>query len=230
MFGGDGVRKRGETPLPTENESSPEQEPQNIAAEAPAEVESVAPAADNAVQAEPQPDLPQRLEELQRELNMLREQNQELNDQYLRALADMENARRRHRQELVDRQLFANERLLSDLLPVLDNLERALEAANNSQDRGGLKEGVQLTARQFLAVLMSYGVNPIEAVGQPFDPSRHEAVCQVETDEHPEGVIAAELQRGYILNGRTLRPSRVMVAKKKERPVTSDQEPVTSDQ
>lgn len=201
--------------MPKENESSPEQESQNVAAEAPAEVESVAPDADNAVQAEPQPDLQQQLEELQRELDMLREQNQELNDQYLRALADMENARRRHRQELADRQQFANERLLNDLLPVLDNLERALGAASNSQDSGGLKEGVQLTARQFLAVLMSYGISPIEAVGQPFDPSLHEAVGQMETDEHPEGVIAVELQRGYVLNGRTLRPSRVMVAKKK---------------
>jgi molecular chaperone GrpE len=208
-------RQRGDTPLPKENESSSEQEPQNVAAEAPAEVESVAPDADNAVQAEPLPDLQQQLEELQRELGMLREQNQELTDQYLRALADMENARRRHRQELADRQQFANERLLNDLLPVLDNLERALGAANNSQDSGGLKEGVQLTARQFLAVLMSYGVNPIDAVGQPFDPLLHEAVGQVETDEHPEGIIAAELQRGYVLNGRTLRPSRVMVAKKK---------------
>lgn len=167
------------------------------------------------MQAEPQPDLQQQLEELQRELDMLREQNQELNDQYLRALADMENARRRHRQELADRQQFANERLLNDLLPVLDNLERALEAAGNAQESGGLKEGVQLTARQFLAVLMSYGVSPIDAVGQPFDPSLHEAVGQVETDEHPEGVIAAELQRGYVLHGRTLRPSRVMVAKKR---------------
>ncbi|MCS6858943.1 MAG: nucleotide exchange factor GrpE [Abditibacteriales bacterium] len=203
-----------------ENESIPEQASQHPPAEDAAEVEAHIADADNAIQVEPPLDLQQQLEELQRELNMLREQNQELNDQYLRALADMENARRRHLRELADRQQFANERLINDLLPVLDNLERALEAASHTQNNEGLKEGVELTARQFLAVLMSYGVSPIDAIGQPFNPALHEAVGQVETDEHPEGIIAAELQRGYVLHGRTLRPSRVMVAQRK---VTSDQ-------
>lgn len=188
-----------------------------VAANAVAEVDALASDADNPAQ-ENCPLNPESAgtADEQTELEMLRQQNQQLTDQYLRTLADLENVRRRHRQELVDKQQIANERLIHDLLPVLDNLHRALEAAKVSEEGAGLKAGVQMTARQFMDVLKHYGVSPIESVGQPFDPAHHEAIGQLETDDQPEGAIAAEVQRGYLLHGRTLRPSRVMVAKKKE--------------
>jgi molecular chaperone GrpE len=137
----------------------------------------------------------------------------ENHDKFMRALADLENYRRRARQELEEVRLYGNEALISNLLGVADNLERALQAAESTQNFEALRDGVLLTHKQLLETLAKSGLEPIDAVGKPFDPSLHEAIMQVEADEgqKPHTVIE-ELRKGYTLNGRVLRASLVKVA------------------
>jgi molecular chaperone GrpE len=133
-------------------------------------------------------------------------------DRFLRAQAELDNVRKRTARELAENVRFANEQLVRELLPVLDNLERALAAAGDDEGPvAALREGVSLTQAQIHNVLKKYGVSPVEALGRPFDPNVHEAVQRVESDQ-PEGTVVAELQRGYILNGRLVRPAMVAVA------------------
>jgi len=133
-------------------------------------------------------------------------------DLYLRSQAELDNFRKRAQRDKEDLSRFANESILRELLPVIDNLERAVEHA----EKGGaddLLQGVQMTLSQFHKVLEKFGVTPIVAVGEPFDPARHEAVGQVESRDLPPNAVAQELQKGYLLNDRLLRPSMVMIAK-----------------
>lgn len=135
-------------------------------------------------------------------------------DLYLRARADLDNYRKRAQREKEDLGKFANEKILREILPVMDNLERALEhAGEEGGGKNGLLEGVEMTLKQFSRVLESFGVQPVAAVGKPFDPAHHEAMGQMESAEHPPNTVAKELQRGYLLNDRLLRPALVMVAK-----------------
>ena len=133
-------------------------------------------------------------------------------DLYLRARADFENFRRRAQKDKEDLAKFANENLLRELLPVVDNLSRAIEHAEES-DSKALLEGVDMTLSEFGKVLEKFGVQPVEAIGQPFDPDCHEAMGQLETDEHPPNTVVQEMQKGYTLNQRLLRPALVMIAK-----------------
>ena len=135
----------------------------------------------------------------------------ELEDLLLRKAAEFDNYRKRARREREEFARFANSSLIEELLPVLDSLELALGAADG-EDRDSHRRGVELTLKQFLEVLGRSGLSPIPAVGEQFDPSVHEAVIRQPTSEHPEGVVIEELQRGYRLNDRVLRPSRVKVA------------------
>ena len=136
-------------------------------------------------------------------------------DLYLRERADLENFRRRAQKEKEDLARFANENILKDLLPVLDNLERALEHARQEGGAGeeSLRQGVEMTLGLFAKSLEKFGVTPIQAEGAPFDPAWHEAMGQLESAEHPANTVVKELQKGYQLNGRLLRPTLVMVAK-----------------
>jgi molecular chaperone GrpE len=134
-------------------------------------------------------------------------------DLYLRAQADLENYRRRSQREKEDLAKFANEAILREILPVMDNLERALQHAGSAQEAGGLVQGVEMTMEQLRKVLEKFGVKAIDAVGEPFDPARHEAMGQVETEEYPPNTVTQVLQGGYLLNERLLRPSLVMIAK-----------------
>jgi molecular chaperone GrpE len=137
----------------------------------------------------------------------------ENHDKFMRALADLENYRRRARQELEEVRLYGNETLISNLLGVMDNLERALQAAESSQNFEALRDGVSLTHKQLLESLGKSGLQPIEAVGKPFDPSLHEAIMQVEAEEGQEpNTVVEELRKGYTLHGRVLRASLVKVA------------------
>jgi molecular chaperone GrpE len=136
----------------------------------------------------------------------------EWKDRTLRAVADMENVRRRARIDAEEARKFASEGLLSDLLPVLDNFGRALEAAEQTSDFEALKSGVDLTRRQLLDVLNRNGLRQIEALGQPFDPNLHEAIMQAEPQEGQQpGQVVEELRPGYRLNDRVIRPSLVKV-------------------
>ncbi len=137
----------------------------------------------------------------------------ELKDKYLRSLADSENARKRIRQQSEESTRLQKEALLRDLLPIVDNLERAIEAARGSSDPKSIVQGVELVLRTLLDFLRNHGVTPVDAVGQSFDPFKHEAVDHVESDSHAPNTVIAEVHRGYQLGDRTLRPARVTVAK-----------------
>jgi molecular chaperone GrpE len=132
-------------------------------------------------------------------------------DQYLDALrrlkAEFENSRKRQERERIRVLSMASERLVQELLPVLDNLDRALEAG------GDIREGVQATRDQLAEVLGDEGLLPVASDGQPFDPNVHEAVMGQVSEEHEEGTIIQTFQRGYLLNGKPIRTAKVVVAK-----------------
>jgi molecular chaperone GrpE len=137
----------------------------------------------------------------------------ELKDKYLRTLAESENIRKRVRQQSEESVRLQRENLLRDLLPIADNLERAVEAARTAAGGKPIVEGVEMVLRSLFDFLKSHGVSQISAVGQPFDPQRHEAVDHVESSEHPPNTVVSEFHRGYLIGDRMLRPSRVSVAR-----------------
>ncbi len=145
------------------------------------------------------------------ELESSRAEARENFERWARSQADFDNFRRRSRQEREEVTRFAAEGLLLDLLPVLDNLERAMNADAQAET---WKQGVEMTVRQLLAALQSHGLSPIEALGQPFDPNLHEAVMQLDSDEHDEGTVLGEVRRGYRLGDRVIRPSLVQVSRR----------------
>lgn len=145
------------------------------------------------------------------ELAAAREEAAKNRDMYLRACADLDNFRKRTLREKEDLAKFANEAILREILPVIDNLERALQHAEGGA--AALAQGVELTLSQFRKVLEKFGVTPISAVGAVFDPSRHEAMGQIESAEQAPNTVVQELQKGYLLNERLLRPALVMIAK-----------------
>ena len=147
-------------------------------------------------------------------------------DRYVRQVAETENFKKRNARERDDAIRFANEALLKDLLPIIDNLERAIAHAAGSNDGSSLVAGVEMILKGFLDVLNKFGVCQISAVGQPFDPAKHEAMAQVETVEHQPNVVMNELHRGYMFRDRLLRPTLVSVSKApetKEKKIGSDQ-------
>jgi molecular chaperone GrpE len=137
---------------------------------------------------------------------------EEHRDRYLRAAAEFDNARKRAAREREEYTRYANESVLRELLPVLDNFERALQAARGETAAAAVTAGVELTQRELLRVLEKFGVTPFPSVGQPFDPERHEAIARVPAQGRPEGTVVDETARGYLLNGRVLRPAMVTVA------------------
>jgi molecular chaperone GrpE len=134
-------------------------------------------------------------------------------DAALRAQADAVNMQRRSEQEIEKARKFALERFCGDLLSVVDNLERALESAGDDQGIASLLEGIELTRKGLMDVLVKYGVESVDPMGEPFDPETAQAMSMVEQpDAEPNSVIGV-MQKGYTLNGRLLRPAMVMVAK-----------------
>lgn len=150
---------------------------------------------------------------LQKELDTIRADAEQSRDLYLRTLADFDNYRKRQREETLRQVNGAREDLVGKLLPVVDNFQRAIESAEAGHSFDALVEGVTLTLRQLAEILEREGLEPIEAVGQQFNPELHEAVMSVETDEYPENTIVEEFEKGYTINGRVLRPSKVRVAR-----------------
>src|SRR5262245_10019261 len=135
-------------------------------------------------------------------------------DRYLRAAADLENMRKRVKRELEDAKFDTKNKILKEMLPVVDNLERAIEHAGTGAEKTPIVEGVQLVLRQFATALERLEVTAIDAMGQPFDPNLHEAISQIESDQ-PAGTVIQVLQRGYRAGDRLLRPALVVVAKAK---------------
>ena len=134
-------------------------------------------------------------------------------DAALRAQADAMNAQRRAEQEIEKARKFALERFCGDLLSVVDNLERALESSGDEQGSAALAEGVELTRKGFMDVLAKYGVEAVDPTGEPFDPETAQAMSMVEQPDAEPNSVVAVMQKGYLLNGRLLRPAMVMVAK-----------------
>ncbi|MBR3320795.1 MAG: nucleotide exchange factor GrpE [Exiguobacterium sp.] len=130
----------------------------------------------------------------------------------LRIRADFDNFRRRTNEENAKRVKFASQSVIEKLIPLIDNFERALQVNATSEDAKQIQSGVEMIYRQLLDVLNSEQVEVIEAVGQPFDPNFHQAVMQEPSDEFESGIVTMELQKGYTMHGRVIRPSMVKVA------------------
>jgi molecular chaperone GrpE len=133
-------------------------------------------------------------------------------DRYLRTMADLENYKKRAAKEKADIIKFGKEEIIRDILPFIDSLDRALE--HSTGDVKTFKEGIALIQEQLLCCLKKHGVERIETAGMAFDPNFHEALMQMESDQHEDNKIVSEMEKGYLLNGRLLRPSRVCVCKK----------------
>ncbi len=151
-------------------------------------------------------------DETQTEIDRVTQLAAENEDKHLRAVAEMQNFRRRAAREQAERIQFANHQLLERILPIVDNLNRALEH-RGSAGTDDFARGVEMVAQQFAEALASFGVAPVAGVGAAFDPQVHEAVAQVETSEVPEGAIVAVDTPGYCLHDRCLCPAKVIVAK-----------------
>lgn len=143
----------------------------------------------------------------------LMEKVKDSHERMLRAVADLENYRKRAQKEKEEVQKFGVERLLKDFLPVIDNFDRALEHAKSADDTQSLLKGIQMTRKLFEDTMSKYGVRPFSAVGKPFDPRLHEAMQQVETADVPPNQVLMEVVRGYMLNDRLMRPALVSVSK-----------------
>ncbi len=152
---------------------------------------------------------------LEERLAKSEEQVKELEDRLLRLAAEYDNFRKRTAREFEAICQNANENLILKLLDTLDNFERALESAKSSNDYDNFHKGVELIYNHLKELLQKEGLKEIEAVCQPFDPNYHEAVTQCESEEHEEGVVADEMCKGYMLNDKLLRPSKVVVSKGK---------------
>ena len=154
---------------------------------------------------------------LREQLEAARAERDANRDSWLRAQAELENYRRRIQKERDQDRLFQALPLARDLLPVVDNLRRAVAAAEQSQNIEELRQGVEMVLRQFEEALAKHSVSAIDAAaGQPFDPNLHEAVQQVPSAEHPPMTIVQELERGYKLHDRVVRPSMVIVSSGQE--------------
>jgi molecular chaperone GrpE len=142
----------------------------------------------------------------------LRARLEEAKDRALRSQAELENYRKRAAREMAEQHRYANLLLMRDVLPVLDNMDRAIEAAEKTHDTSSLLEGVKMVARQLADVLEQHHCVRIDALNEPFDPHRHEAISQQPCDEHPVGTVLQVIQAGYQLHDRVVRPSQVIVS------------------
>ncbi|MGD0658864.1 MAG: nucleotide exchange factor GrpE [Syntrophorhabdales bacterium] len=156
------------------------------------------------------------LEELKANLEGKEKEIEELKEKLLYHQADFDNFKKLKAKEKQEVLRFGNETLIKELLPVIDNLERAIEHAGKTEEAKAIAEGVALTLNGFLKVLEKFDVSRVEAKGKKFDPNLHEAVYQEESGQVEPGTVIAEFQKGYLMDGRLLRPSMVSVAKMAE--------------
>jgi len=161
-----------------------------------------------------QDDSAQRIYELENALSEAQATITEQKDSVLRARADMENARRRADTEVEKARKFALERFAGELLPVIDNLERAIEMGDSENDAvKPLLEGVEMTLKSFASTIEKFGMTQVDPHGQPFNPELHQAMSMQESADHEPNTVIAVMQKGYELNGRLLRPAMVMVSR-----------------
>jgi molecular chaperone GrpE len=160
----------------------------------------------------PEAGAPQDQQDLEARLQAAEARAEEFRNAHLRTAADLENYRRRVARELENARQYGSERLAAGLLPVVDSLELGLTNADRS-DAATLAEGQKATLRLLLKALQESGIVEVDPVGEPFDPERHEAMAMQPSSEQPPDTVLAVVQKGYILNGRLLRPARVIVAR-----------------
>lgn len=149
---------------------------------------------------------------LEAKLNESENRAKEFYEHLQRLQAEFDNYRKRTQKEKEDTVKYAAERLIEALLPILDNFDRAMAASQNNQDFVGFVQGMELILRQMQNILAKEGLAAIDALGEPFDPNLHEAVVQVESEDHPENTVVEELQKGYYLKEKVLRPAMVKVS------------------
>lgn len=201
------IEDTGETPNRGEDKVEDQVEPVEEAQGSPgdpASIEEVPPEAEESSEEET---TRQKLEAFEEELELARKERDEYLDSLRRLKAEFENSRKRQEREKERIFQMASEDLVKELLPVLDNLERALES------EGDIREGVRATRDQLLSVLEKEGLISVASDGQHFDPTVHEAVMSQPSEEHEEGTIVQTFQRGYVLNGKPIRPAKVVVAR-----------------
>lgn len=155
---------------------------------------------------------PEKILTLEAELIQAKAKADEHYGQLLRLQADFDNYRKRTQKEKTEIIKYASERVVGELLPVLDNFDRAISSAQVNPDFSAFSQGVEMILRQLQTALNKEGLKAIEALGQPFDPNLHDAVLRVESEEHSENTVVEELQKGYYLNEKVLRPSMVKVS------------------
>ena len=155
------------------------------------------------------------LAKLQAEYEAYKAESEAQHDQMLRTIAEFDNSRKRTEREKEESLKYALESFVKELIPTVDSIERAIQSTKESQDFAALAEGVEMIYKGILSTLEKRGVTPIKAVNEPFDPTQHEAVMHVESEEVPENNVIEEWQKGYMLNNRVIRPSMVSVSKGK---------------
>lgn len=161
------------------------------------------------------------------EVEALKAQVQEFQEQMLRSQAEMQNVRRRAEIDVEKAHKFALEKFVKELLPVADSLEKAVESTEGHEESGELvasiREGVEMTLNLFMSSLKKFNVEQLNPVGEPFDPQQHEAMSMVPAPDAEPNSVVAVVQKGYLLNGRVVRPAMVMVAKSEDAPKIDEQ-------
>lgn len=150
---------------------------------------------------------------MQKELDDAKTKSEEAINKMMRLAAEFDNYKKRSAREHENIRKYASENIIKEMLPIVDNFERAIESANESSDFNSFLDGIRLILNQMINLLGKEGVQQIKAVGEVFNPNIHEAVLHIASDEYPENIIVQELQKGYILNDRVIRPAMVAVSK-----------------
>ena len=157
------------------------------------------------------------LKKMEEKVESLKKEAAENHDRLLRVAAEFENYKKRTAREMDDLRKFANESFAKAMLPVVDSLDLAIESSRNDQQtNSSVVEGVTMTLNEIYKIFEQFGVKPFESLGKTFDPVFHQAMMQEETEAYPENTVSRELQKGYMIHDRLLRPAMVAVSKKKE--------------
>ncbi len=157
------------------------------------------------------------LKVMEARLESMEQESKDSHDSFLRVSAEFENYKKRAAREMNDFRKFSNESFAKAMLPVVDNLDRAIESSSDDDhSNSSVVEGVNMTLKEILKIFEQFGVKPFESLGKTFDPAVHQAVMQEESDDHPEKTILNELEKGYMIHDRLLRPAMVVVSKKTE--------------
>jgi len=173
----------------------------------------------------------EKVAELEEKLEQATEESKTNYDKFLRASAELDNYRKRTSREMEELRKYATQSLLKDLLLVADSLDLAIKSAAESKNIDScLVDGIDLTRKELMKAFDRYNVTSIEALGNPFDPNYHEAVMREESDIHPENTVTNELQKGYLIHERLLRPSMVVVSMPKANPAEADDESPKSEE